>query len=299
MARKYRNNYNIDLLRLCFKQPEGLFEGLSETKPNTKIPREGYYLYILRDEENESEEKPTSIMCNLISDDGVEIGTMVFNGSNSKYGRLCFFRFCNKALYDVVSYDYQGNKSNLMACIDYIADDLNLEFVSITELHIANDCNSNKIAKLMRYKRDIANYDMIVNRKKVGDNREKIRGYKEIYQSERCRKVNPSIYIEQRKDNSPKLCLYNKSIEIAEESGKDYVTAWNDFGAQTIYRSELRLKWEYIKEYFAEKGIQSFGIFNAILNPHTLAEMFEHFTTRLIYFRNKRTNDIVSIPNIA
>lgn len=299
MARKLRNEYNIDLLRLCYKQPEGLFEGLIDTKPNTKIPREGYYLYILRDEENESEEKPTSIMCNLISDDGVEIGTMVFNGSNSKYGRLCFFRFCNKALYDVVLYDYQGNKSNLVACVDYIAEDLGLEFVSITELHIANDSNINKIAKLMHYKRDIANYDMIVNHKRVSENREKINGYKEVFQSSRQRKLNPSIYIEQKKDNAPKLCCYNKSIEIAEESGKDYVTTWNDFGNQTIYRSELRLRWEYIKEYFDEKGVHGYEIFFAILRQEILAEMFEHFSTRLVYFKNKRTNDIVTLTNVA
>lgn len=299
MARKYRNNYNIDLLRLCFRQPEGLFEFIDETQRNSKIPRDGYYIYVLGDE-GESEEKLTSIACNLISDDGVEIGTIVFNSSTSKYGKLCFVRLSNKALYHAISCDSNGNKSNIVACVDYIAEDLGLVFVSITELHIANDSNVNKIAKLMSYKRNIANYDMIVNRKKVEGAREKNQGYKEVWQSSRKRRVNPTIYLEQRKDVAPKLCCYNKSIEIAEESDKDYVKAWNDFGEQTIiYRAELRLRWESIKSYFEEKGIRGYGIFNAILRSEILKEMFEHFSSRLIYFRDKRTNEKVTITNVA
>lgn len=294
MARKYHNNYNIDLLRLCYRQPEGLFESLAETMPNTKIQRYGYYIFVIGNDEND--ESPTAITCNIVADDGTEIGTMIVNGSNSKYGRLCFFRLFNKALYEFITCDMHGNKANLVSCIDYVADDLGLEFVSVTELHIANDSNINKIAKLMHLKRDVANYDMIVNRKKI--EAEKIQGYSEHWQSYRPRKVNPTIYIEPKKKLAPRLCLYNKSVEIAEESGKEYVKEWNNFGDQTIYRSELRLRWESLKEYFAEKEISGYGIFNAILSYQTLAEIFEHFASRLIYFKHKRTNEIVTLTNI-
>ena len=287
----------MDMLRLCYKQPSGLYETIAETKPNTSILRDGYYLFVIGNE-NEDEENPQTILCNVNADTGEEIGTFVFNNSNGKYGRLCFFRFTNRALYEC-SYNYDGEKNNIVACIEYIADDLGLEFISITEMHIALDSNVNRIAKLMRLKRDVVHHDMIVNRKKVEASREKIQGYKEVFQSERVRRVNPTIYIDQKKENAPKLCIYNKTIEIAEESGKDYINEWNDFGKQTIYRSELRLRWESIKEYFTEKGIQGYGIFMAILCPQTLREMFQHFSTRLVYFRNKQTAEVLTIHNIA
>ena len=292
MARKLRNNYNIDLLRLCYKQPDGLFEFIADTKPNTKIPREGYYLFVVGDED---EDNPKSIICNVVTDDGVEVGTMVFNCDGSKYGRLCFFRLQNAALYN----NYISYKCNLIYCIDYIADDLGLEFISVTELHIANDSNINKPAKIMHLKRDNVNYDMIINRKKMDNRNDKIQGYREDWQSSRARKLNPTIYIEQRKENAPKLCLYNKTIEIAEESGKYYINDWNEFNGQTTYRSELRLKWDYLKDFFEERGIKGYGVFNAILQPRTLEEIFEHFATRLIYFRDKRTNEIISLHNVA
>lgn len=67
MARKLRNNYNIDLLRLCYKQPEGFFEYIAETKPNSKIPRDGYYLFVVGDDDVESQK---SVVCNVVADDG-------------------------------------------------------------------------------------------------------------------------------------------------------------------------------------------------------------------------------------
>ncbi len=297
MPRKLRDNYNIDTLRLCYKQPEGLYENIAETKPNTSIPRDGYYLFVVGNE-NEEENNPQTILCNVIADSGEEIGTFVFNNSKGKYGRLCFFRFNNRALYEC-SNNYGGEKYNMIVYIEYIADDLGLEFVSITELHIALDSNLNRIAKIMRLRRDTSHHDMIVNRKKVNGKREKIQGYKEVFQCERQRRVNPTIYIEQKKDNAPKLCLYNKTIEIAEESGKEYINQWNEFGSQTTYRSELRLRWEYIKEYFTEQGIEGYGIFMAILCPKTLKEMFQYFSSRLVYFRNKQTDEVTTLHNIA
>ena len=297
MARKLRDNYNIDTLRLCFKQPAGLFEMIAGNKPNTKIQRDGYYLLVL--ECDEEEEIPRIIVCKAIADTGEEIGTITFNSGKTKYGQLCFIKLDNKALYTVISTDPNGNKSNLIHCLDYIADDLWLSFISITELHIALDSNINRIAKLMRFRRDVSRFDMIVNRKRVDATKEKIPGYKEVFQSERKRRVNPSIYIEQKKDNAPKLCIYNKTVEIAEESGKEYENEWNGFGKQITYRSELRLKWEYIKEYFAENDISGYDIFMAILNPKTIKDIFHHFVTRLVYFRNKKTNDILSLPDIA
>lgn len=190
------------------------------------------------------------------------------------------------------------SQGNFVHCIDYIADDLDLEFNSITELHIANDSNVNKIAKLMRMRRDIEGYDLFINRKRVNRG-SKLPDALKCCQMTRERDVNPSIRIEQKKKDAPKVVMYNKTVEIDEQSGKDYINEWNDFGKQTTYRSELRLKWEYIKEYFENKGISGYDVFIAILQPNTLKEMFQHFTTRLIYFRDRRTNEIISVHNIA
>lgn len=96
MARRLRNNYNIDTLKLCFRQPKGLFDWIADTKADTIIPRDGYYLYIICAED---EEKPNSITCNVVTDDGTLIGSITFNSQSSRYSGLCFFRFDNKALY--------------------------------------------------------------------------------------------------------------------------------------------------------------------------------------------------------
>lgn len=295
MARKLKDNYNIDTLKLCYREPEGLFEFVTETKPETKIHRDGYYLYVIGDEEDEN---PKSVQCNAIADTGEEICTITLNASKSKYGNLCFIKLNNKALYTVVSYDCYM-KANMLACVEYIADDLGLSFVSVTELHIALDSNINRIAKLMRIKGNTAHFDMIVNRRKVDASKQKIRGYREDFQSTRKRRVNPTIYIEQKKEYAPRLCLYNKTVEIKEASGKEYIKDWNEFGNQTIYRSELRLRWESIKDYFFEKGVEGYGIFVAILQTDTLKDIFNFFASRLVYFRNKHTDEVITIDSIA
>lgn len=216
MARRLRDNYNIDTLRLCFKQPERLFQFIAETKANTKIQRDGYFLYVLGDDE---EENPSSITCNVVSDDGIELGTMTFNKKASKYGELCFFKFSNKALYDSISI-VNGEKGNLVHCIGYIMDDLGLELVSVTELHISNDSNINKIAKFMRLKRDEDKFDMIVNRKKVRD-RAKIEGYKEVWQSYRKKKLTHLSTFSKRK-RTPQSCAYIISrLRLQKRAGKN------------------------------------------------------------------------------
>lgn len=294
MARRLINNYNIDTLRLCFRQPKGLFDFIASS--SMKIQRDGYCLFIIRDEDEVS---TSSIICNVISDDGIEIGTFVFNEKASKYGELCFFRMSNKALYTNI-YGYHDKKGNQIHCIGYIMEDLNLEFVSITELHISNDSNVNKIAKFMRYKRDIENFDMIVNRKKVIGDREKIDGYKEIWQSSRKKKENPSIYIQQKKETAPKLCCYNKSIEIEDNGNeKEYVREWNNFGNQTIFRNELRLRWESLKEYFGNIDIHDFSMVEYLMIEKNLIEMYQHFVSRLIHFKSKNGGDTISLHNIA
>lgn len=294
MARRLINNYNIDTLRLCFRQPQGLFDFIASS--STKIQRNGYYLYIMRDED---EVAPSSITCRVICDDGIEICTFVFNQKASKYGELCFFRMSNMALYTNI-YGNHNKNGNLIHCIGYIMEDMNLEFTSVTELHISNDSNVNKIAMFMRFKRDIENFDMIVNRKKVVGDREKIDGYKEIWQSSRKKKENPSIYIQQKKDTAPKLCCYNKSIEIKDNGNeKEYVKKYNNFGNQTIYRSELRLRWESLKEYFDNIDIHDFSMVEYMLIENNLKEMYRHFVSRLVHFKSKSGGDIISLHNIA
>ena len=68
MAVKRRIRYNIDKLRECYIQPEGLFEQLKQYPKNTYVDYEGFRLYIIDDGRGENENEPIKIKANVFVD---------------------------------------------------------------------------------------------------------------------------------------------------------------------------------------------------------------------------------------
>lgn len=303
--RKIKYNFNVDKLRLCYKQPQQLFNMLKGYNNGDYIQFEGFCLVITDSGRcAESTKEPTKIKADIILDDNTRLGEFSFNDS-AKYEGKCFFTVDNHALYKPNGFDSQGNKYNYMAFVDWVEQQLGLDKNNLTESEIALDVNFNPLPQLQRLIRDTTNYDMIVNGKKVDDN-ERINGLGEYFERTRTkRKRYPTIYLAQKKADSPSIKIYDKLAEITEESGKDYILNWNDFNSSTMWRLEVTVKNVDFREFQEKisKNIEEWGNIESVVVLLGLEQfkalLWVYITERLMYFRNKHSNEVVSLFDIA
>lgn len=283
MPIKHKYNFNIDKLRLCYNQPKELFNEFNEIKPNTFWQMDGYKLFIIGDEDDE--ETPKQIQVNVLLNDNTLLGHFIFNNSK-KYEGYCFFTFANSALYNTLNV-VNGNKSNYISLIDYVADDLNLTLNNITEVEVCLDTTINVNAKLRKLIRDFRQYEMIHNGKKVKDPLRKLENYHETFN--RSRKYisrQPTIYFEQSKKDSPLMRIYNKTEEINSNlNEKNYINEWNAFGKTDTYRIELRIKNESLKEFLKTINPDR-HLLDTLQDPAIKEALWSYFADRLIYFKS-------------
>lgn len=303
--KKVKYNFNVDKLRLCYKQPQQLFDLLKCYNNGDYIQFDCFCLVITDSGRvQESNKEPSKIKANLLLEDGTLMGEFSFNNS-AKYEGKCFFSFQNHSLYKVNCFDSQGNKHNYIAFMGWIEQQLGLEKNNLTECEIALDLNFNPLPQLQRLIRDTTNYDMILNGKKVDDD-ERICGYGEFFERTRTkRKRYPTIYLSQKKADSPSLKVYDKLAEINEESRKDYVIAWNEFNNSPIWRMEVTVKNEDFKAFQERvgKNIEEWGQIDTVVELLGLEQfrtlLWVYITDRLVYFRNKHSNEVISLLDIA
>lgn len=320
-----KNVINIDKLRISFRQPQDLWEKLKENsikkdndgKPIHKyINYDGFSLHIIDDGRGKNNEKePVKIVAQVILCDNTLLGDFVFNNS-AKYDGLCFFTFANSALYTCNTI-VNGIKTNYIHYISFVADTLNLAINTFTEIELSVDVNFNPTPIIRKMVKDYVNFDMIVNRKKVENENRKIENYGEWFCRSRKRLERyPTIYIRQANEEGQKLKIYNKTQEINEESGKDYITKWNDFGCADIHRIEVSVKWENFKKWldylqdnnapdewrrhptetpqeYLEKTLSLLT-----LNDYK-ASMWCFCAEKMLYFRHRAKKAIVSMADIA
>lgn len=288
MARNLKEIYNIDKLKLSAFQPDGFFEYFASFKKNDFIGRDGYKMMIADDGRGRAgDATPSRIVIVLMWEDNKEIGILTLNSSSTTYGGRAFVEVDNKQFYTPFSFDLESKqKIPMMGCIAEILDDLGLQVASVTQIDIARDLNMNIIKPLRNMIAD-ASFDMICNNKKITDPLTKIGGYSENYG--RCRKHMfrvPTIYYSQAKERTPELKIYNKTREIEESSNKNYIAEWNGFGKESIFRSELTLYWDSVKEWMKENDIDIADPLSLkrITAPKSLMSMYETFSPRLIRF---------------
>ena len=306
---KKKTKLNVDKKRLCFNQPKELFEELKQYPKESYINYDDFQLYIFDDGRVDEEEEPRKIKAVVILPDKSSLGAFTFTGYKIKGKIYCYFDFENRALYKVENRDIQGNKYNGEAYLPYIANILGLRLNNYTEIEIALDVNHNVIAKIRKLIKDHENYDMFLNGKKITDNDRKIEGYLEIYERSRNKLDKyPTLFFKQKKSGSPTIRVYNKTKEIAA-SGKEYISEWDEFGRQDIYRIEVNVKNEYYKDF--AKSLQDDIRYNAIageiegqdsllLSDEYKHTIWQYFALRMVYFRSKRGNrDIITLEDIA
>lgn len=273
MARKRQVKFRIDKLRLCYRQPQGLYEEASKMIGKT-ISKGYFYLYVIQSDDQH-------LTLNVVAGDN-ELGKLMLNSSKQCEG-LCFFKFMNRALYS----------PNSISQWETIANTLGLQYNNVTELEIACDSSINIHAKVRKAIKHHELYDMFVNGHKVADSGRKIDGYIEQVPRTRKRMLynQGTIYIKQKKQDGPALKIYNKSEEIKDnDHEKDYIT--EDFGKQIVYRTEVTLKSNTLKEFLKHYVSDETSVLAMVQSQHFLSSAWLLYCNRLIFFRDKQGNDI-------
>ena len=100
--------------------------------------------------------------------------------------------------------------------------------------------------------------------------------------------------------------IYNKSREIEQKSGKDYIHESNNFGKATTHRIEISVKNEEFKKFLAhlvtDGGVSDEQI-ECLTNYHLasiiniLPQLFAYTTEKLLYFRSNGCK--VTLTDIA
>lgn len=297
---KTKSELNIDYLKLCYRQPEGLFQEIASTEGNM-VYRFNYDLLILeRDEQR--------ILAKVIIPGMGEpwaLGTLTLNNGGA-FGSRAFFEFQNRSLYEVLSWQPGQRPSNLIGLMEYVAEDLGLEFNNCTRIDIALDTTINVLARLRKRIRNTEELDMYLCRHKVVDPNTKLDGYGEFYAATRRRLLKrPEIIIGQAKEDGTRLKIYDKSREL-QESRPDKTARYFDWLGEgwdqskdhifrvevTIRNEDLKDMWpKFYKQLRAEELDMPF--LTQVQSSKWLAWHFYEGLDSLIYFRDRETGQKV------
>ena len=171
MAKRTDWAVNVDKLRVCFTMPENLYAYLNghytryDELSNARILDEDDFSLVFV----EDDETKMSAVLNVRDVDGYfRLGTFTFSNS-AKYEGKAFFTFENGALYRVYTRVPNGEPTNHICDLLYVADFYGMTFNNITELELAFDSTYNYIGKVRRMIKDVENYDLYLNGRKVSN----------------------------------------------------------------------------------------------------------------------------------
>ena len=311
MARTIDWAVNVDKLRVCFTMPEYLYGYLNEhytrrdELTDARILDEDTFSLVFIEED---EVKMTAVL-NVRDVEGYyRLGTFTFSNS-AKYAGKAFFSFENSALYRVYLKFPNEEPKNHICDLQYVADFYRMEFNNITELELAFDSTFNYISKVRKMIKDTDAYDLYLNGKKVKDD-ETLDGYGEYYTRSRVKMSKlPTLYFSQVKDTDMKMRVYDKARELNENSPNKAERLKEWLGWDTIdklYRVEVVLHNTNVREFverYGERLYSECGEHSNVLNLLGMSDfrlaMFLDSVDRLIYFRNKRTREKISLVELA
>ena len=311
MARTIDWAVNVDKLRVCFTMPEYLYGYLNEhytrrdELTDARILDEDTFSLVFIEED---EVKMTAVL-NVRDVEGYyRLGTFTFSNS-AKYAGKAFFSFENSALYRVYLKFPNEEPKNHICDLQYVADFYRMEFNNITELELAFDSTFNYISKVRKMIKDTDAYDLYLNGKKVKDD-ETLDGYGEYYTRSRVKMSKlPTLYFSQAKDTDMKMRVYDKARELNENSPNKAERLKEWLGRDTIdklYRVEVVLHNTNVREFverYGERLYSECGEHSNVLNLLGMSDfrlaMFLDSVDRLIYFRNKKTREKISLVELA
>lgn len=297
---KTKTALNIDYLKLCYRQPENLFQKLASTQGDI-VHRFCYDLLLI--ERDELRIIAKVLICDTVGQ--WSLGTLTLN-NGSTFGGKAFFEYENRALYEVFSRLPEQRPSNFIDLMEHVADDLGLEYNNCTRIDIALDTTLNVLARLRKRIRDVEGLDMFLCRHKVTDPDMKLDGYGEFYASSRRRLLKrPEIILGQVKGEGTRLKIYDKSRELKESRPDKTARYFNWLGEgwnqekDHIFRVEVSIRNEDLKDMWkkfskllcAEELNMPF--LGHVSTEKWLAWHFFEGLDSLIYFRDKETGEKV------
>ena len=333
MPIKRRARINIDKMRVSLSQPKDLFGNLNKYIQEQKEKKKGvkadkkmvvvsfadFDLLIKDDGTSQHSDKPSiKIIADVILTDGSVLGEFTFNNS-AKYDGLCFFTFSNAALYSGQNTLYGDGQTTWQTYLMEVANTLGLTVNTQTEVELAIDVNFNPIPHLRSLIKDVEHYDMIYNNKCVVDPDRTLDNYGEYFgRSRRRLHKYPTLYFSQKDREGLSLKCYDKSREIAEESLKQYIKVYDDFGdKRKIFRFEFTVKWKQFQRWLenieiddsmpsewrkanGESDTDHLERSQSLLMTDAYkCALWQFCADRLLYFRHKMTKEFVSLFDIV
>ena len=311
MARTIDWAVNVDKLRVCFTMPENLYGYLNEHYTrrdeftDARILDEDTFSLLFIEED---EVKMTAVL-NVRDVEGYyRLGTFTFSNS-AKYAGKAFFSFENSALYRIYLKFPNEEPKNHICDLQYVADFYGMEFNNVTELELAFDSTFNYISKVRKMIKAVDTYDLYLNGKKVKDD-ETLDGYGEYYTRSRVKMSKlPTLYFSQAKDTDMKMRVYDKARELDENSPNkaERLKEWLGWDTiDTLYRVEVVMHNTNVREFverYGERLYPECGEHSNVLNLLGMSDfrlaMFLDSVDRLIYFRNKKTREKISLVELA
>lgn len=315
MAKNKIKNWaiNIDKLKVCFNISDDIYNYLSsnhtkiQKKENNQLrflEEEDFYLVFFDEEENKM--SATLILKDNLNGD-FTLGTFIFN-NGKKYKNLAFFSFTNEALYRVYGKDTQGKPYNCISCLWYVTDYYSMTFNNITTLELAFDSNFDFVSKIRKTIKNVDEYDLYLNGKKVNDD-EILQGYGEYYSRNRLKLQLPTLYFSQAKKSDMQMRVYDKTREIKESTPykKEIYAQWLNWGTKdNIYRVEIIFHNTNVRDFlnrFSDKlpkeMIEHRNIPNLLNLDDFRKIMFFDATDRIIYFKHKKSKKKISLIDLV
>ncbi|MEQ3236187.1 hypothetical protein [Bacteroides cellulosilyticus] len=265
--KKVNYDINIDKLELQYLLTHEIASVLDEIEDI----RDFYEFEIKRTNSNKNYKNTFEIILKLHD---VEIGVYDVKFATLYYGS---FNPIRNQMY--ISIENRELYSKNLVSIHYIEDELNLQFMTISKIDIAFDCDCNLINRYYKLiKNDNINY--IVLNKKVDKNEE--------ISILNCGKgsllkpyINKSFYIK-NKEGGLELNAYNKSLEIRDNDyNKQYIADW--LGFDNIHRLEVRCNHKQLKDTLRSLNLTDEDVlYRAILDKDLLFLIYTNLLNRIL-----------------
>lgn len=292
--RGVKTHLNVDKLTICYTMSDEIYMNLK----SSNVLDYKYFKLIRYKDPNKLFSDCFVIQSQNIDDQNggliwYDFAYLKFNirlsENDAKYNYVWIY-VNNKTLYTPM---YPG--ISIISELEYIADVLDLKINNITTLDIAFDSNIN-FAKRIRKAVFNPSLSVILNGKLKDDPKEVLNEIIYLQKGNQERVTDLSVYISQKKKDGFKLCIYDKVKEV-KVSNKSYILDWMKM-SQNLYRVEIRLKSQHLKEYFT--GLNDFDlnlIYPCLCNQKFLFDIFISFSMRLLRFRdhNRQVYSILDV----
>lgn len=276
---------NVDKLTICYTMPDEIYMTLK----NGNIFDYKEFKLVRYKDPNKLFSDCFVIQCQNIDDQNgglvwYDFAHIKFNmrlsENDAKYNYIWIY-VDNRTLYTP---SYLG--VSVISELEYITDTLGFVINNITSLDIAFDSNIN-FARRIRKAVFNPSLKVILNGKLRNDPKEVLNEIIYLQKGNQERITDLAVYVSQKKKDGFKLCIYDKSKE-AKVNDKSYILDWMKM-SQNLYRVELRLKNQHLKEYFTSLNDFDLNqIYSHLCSQEFLSNIFLFFSMRLLRFRGPK-----------